>query len=643
MHVYLSLWQRISARMNNSINFYDEFSGRLLADYVYGNRRVEAAIIHALNWIPHSAKRILDVGCGIGWSTWEIKRHHPQAFVLGMDISDKMVRIAKTLFDAPNLAFSAHDITQWSVLLSPPYNAIVMLDVYEHIPKELRKVVHDILSRSLLPGGVIILTFPSSSHQQFLRKYQPSGLQPVDEDVKEEDIIKLASHIDGHIVYYKYVSIWRPNDYVHTVIQQKSQLAHNINNKKENRPQNPNLEPKRLRSDRVNSRLKARVTPEGVIIPDREGPVVCIISPNRGAYSETFIRAHIERLPAKIRVIYGWWRTEDDRPLLPPHIFHRAMRYALRKFLHLPPEFFQTNAIKRFFKANGVDAVLAEYGPTGVAVMDACVKAGVPLIVHFHGFDAYDCKTIEKYISAYRQMFNVSSSIIAVSRDMEKELLKLGAPREKLFYNPCGVDTSLFSGADPAKAPPLFVAVGRFVDKKAPHLTLLAFKRLLEQVPDARMIMIGDGELWEACKQLAQALRINHAIEFPGPRPHTYISATMRTARAFVQHSMRTSYGDSEGTPVAVLEAGATGLPVISTRHGGIKDVVIDGETGFLVDEGDVESMAEKMLLLARDPDLAGQLGKKARERICTEFSMEKSIANLWRIIETAIRKRCRP
>jgi glycosyltransferase involved in cell wall biosynthesis len=290
-----------------------------------------------------------------------------------------------------------------------------------------------------------------------------------------------------------------------------------------------------------------------------------------------------------------------------------------------------------------VEAVIAEYGPNGVAVMDVCKEAGVPLIVHFHGYDAYVRPVLEKEGKRYPELFQNSSAIIAVSRDMENQLLRLGVPREKLQYNPYGVDISLFQKVDPAHAPPLFVAVGRFVDKKAPYLTLLAFKKVVESVPEARLILIGDGPLWEACKQLAQALGIFEMVQFPGVLPHVEVAATMQKARAFVQHSIVPSHGDSEGTPVAVIEAGATGLPVVATRHAGIPDVVIDGETGLLVDEGDVNGMAECMIRMAKNPDLAAKLGRAARKRICDEFSMEKSISNLWSIVESSIQEDRKP
>jgi glycosyltransferase involved in cell wall biosynthesis len=222
---------------------------------------------------------------------------------------------------------------------------------------------------------------------------------------------------------------------------------------------------------------------------------------------------------------------------------------------------------------------------------------------------------------------------------MEQQLAHLGAPPEKIVYSPYGVDTALFAQTDPAANPPLFMSVGRFVDKKAPQLTLLAFRQVVQQCPEARLVMVGDGMLWEACKTMVQSWELAESISFPGPLSHAEVAATMQRARAFVQHSVRTSYGDSEGTPVAVLEAGASGLPLVSTRHAGIKDVGIEGETGFLVDEGDIEGMAAHMLTLAQDADLAGRMGRRAREHVAANFSMEQHIARLAGVLESAAQR----
>jgi glycosyltransferase involved in cell wall biosynthesis/protein-L-isoaspartate O-methyltransferase len=611
-----------------------------MADYVHGNPRVEAAIMHALQWIPADAERILDVGCGIGWSTWEIKRHCPEAEVIGIELSPKMTAIARLLFQTPQLSYLTHDIISGGDISGHIFDSIVMLDVYEHIPKELRNDLHRELNKFLASDGQVVLTCPSSLHQQFLREHQPDGLQPVDENVTLEDISKLAHDIKGEVVYFNHNAVWHSNDYIHAVIKRNLEFTHTDQSKER---RSIALESQRDRVHRLHSCLDIKVRREGVISPAQERPVVCIITPNENIYSETFIRAHIEQLPAKVKVISGGWYSsfkDDGRPLLP-----FPLSPAVRVMLAFPhifpslPKVITNFALKRFLSKHRVDVVLAEYGPTGAAVMDACVQAGVPLVVHFHGYDAYQKPILEEVGSAYRRMFSVASAIVVVSHEMKQQLHSLGAPEEKVFYNVCGVNSALFSGGNPANARPVCIAVGRFVDKKTPHLTILAFKEVVGKCPDARLIMVGDGPLLDSSKQLARALGIAEAVEFSGVRPHAEVAAMLRQARMLVQHSVRAADGDSEGTPVVVLEAGATGLPVIATDHAGIRDVVVDGQTGFLVKEGDVGGMAECMIRLVEEPALANRLGKAARERICSEFTMQKSIANLWRIITASIQE----
>ena len=368
--------------------------------------------------------------------------------------------------------------------------------------------------------------------------------------------------------------------------------------------------------------------------------VVCVVSPRQDAYSETFIRAHRELLPAKVKNLYAkdYQNFSDDNgPLIQAELIGRLRRSLLRRSLHLDPHYFQQRALQRFLARNKVEAVLAEFGPTATLVMDACKNLRIPLVAHFHGFDAYRRRTLESYGTRYNVLFKQAAAIVAVSRDMKTQLQELGAPADKVHYNSCGVEPSVFKGADPLESGPTFLAVGRFVNKKAPHLTLLAFKTTIEKVPQARLIMIGDGPLYEACYQMVRSLGLSDAVELWGPRPQAEVAAAMQKTRAFVQHSVRTQDGDSEGTPVAVLEAAASGLPVVATRHAGIKDAVIDTKTGLLVNEGDVSGMAEHMTRLAKDPGLANALGKAGREWIRTEYSMDKSINTLWTIIEASI------
>lgn len=299
----------------------------------------------------------------------------------------------------------------------------------------------------------------------------------------------------------------------------------------------------------------------------------------------------------------------------------------------------QNLLISRYLKKMRVDGVLAEYGHTGASVMDACRLAHKPLFVHFHGFDASKREHLQLYRDRYTRMFFYASGIVAVSEAMYRKLIEIGAPEDRLYVNPYGVDPGRFGGASPENAPPVFVAVGRFVEKKAPHLTIFAFSRVVAKIPDARLKMAGDGILLGPARRLAEALGIADKVDFLGPQPSAEVSRLMKEARAFVQHSLVAETGDSEGTPVAVIEAQMTGLPVVATYHAGIPDVVVHGETGFLVPEGDADEMGDRMLELILDPALAGKMGSAGRQRALAHFTLDRHLGALARMIEDGIGK----
>jgi colanic acid/amylovoran biosynthesis glycosyltransferase len=364
---------------------------------------------------------------------------------------------------------------------------------------------------------------------------------------------------------------------------------------------------------------------------------VCVVRNGPLNYSETFIRQHVRDLPAETALLDAWppwaglgsvWQTA-----LPGRAFNRAQRL-------LTPEAYGrriTSAYVEHFRRLRTEAVLAEFGPTGVGVLDACRHLGLPLVVHFHGYDASTRRELARYAAGYSLMFRQAAALVVVSHEMRRRLSAMGAPPERVHYNPCGVDCEQFGGAEPAHSPPLVLTAARFVEKKAPHLTLEAFAGALRRHPEARLRMIGDGPLLGKCRRLAARLNVQHAVTFLGRQPHQVVAEEMKRARLFAQHSVEAASGDVEGTPVAVLEAGATGLPVVSTRHGGIPDVVRDGETGLLVEEGDVAGMTREMLRLLRDPAHASALGEAARRHVREHYSTERSIGRLWAIIEGSL------
>jgi colanic acid/amylovoran biosynthesis glycosyltransferase len=363
---------------------------------------------------------------------------------------------------------------------------------------------------------------------------------------------------------------------------------------------------------------------------------ICIAYPQQNVPSETFIRAHVDKLPGeKLILTDGYFPTRvAGKPLLPGLLgfVHRHQRYLFEPFSSYATKI-PVLALARFLKRRKIDVVLAEYGVTASEITEACERAGVPLVAHFHGFDAYQHHVL-KVRGNYRDMFKYSSALISVSLRMCEQLKLLGAPESKIFYVPYGIDLKVFEQTNPALIPPIFLAVGRFVDKKAPYLTVLAFGEALQKCPNIRLIMAGDGPLLESSKQLARSIGISDAIEFLGVVEHTRVAELMKRSRVFVQHSITPSHGDSEGTPVALLEAAASGLPVISTDHAGIPEAVLNGRTGLLVREGDISGMACHMTTLAQDPLRAQELGNRAREHVSHNYASERCIFRLSAILQ---------
>lgn len=375
---------------------------------------------------------------------------------------------------------------------------------------------------------------------------------------------------------------------------------------------------------------------------------ICIVTPSPPGLSETFIRAHHERLPHEmihlhgtihdythgdknLRDVYEWKNGSDEAKWL--NILPRFIEFRLRRrYFPSPSDIDLTTA---FLREKKIDVVLAEYGTTAAQIMPACQRAKVPLVVHFHGFDASRYDTLQIYADSYREMFQYASTVISVSEAMSLALVRLGCPREKIEKNPYGPLPDFFE-IKPDYHSNILLAVGRHTAKKAPYLTLDAFRRAHEIRPELRLRFIGTGELMEVSQRLVAAWGLQDCVELMGAADPECVVESMTNAFAFVQHSVRANNGDAEGTPVAILEASAAGLPVISTAHAGIPEVVVHGETGFIVEPGDVQGMTNRIVELACNRDLVQSLGQSARSRTREYFAMERHIAQLDNILRFA-------
>lgn len=366
---------------------------------------------------------------------------------------------------------------------------------------------------------------------------------------------------------------------------------------------------------------------------------ICLIHPNPGPVCETFIQAQATHLPGIVSVLHGGHMPlyDGDGATLHPDLPQDA------PLLFSPDGIPATEEQKRavqnmveYFAANSIDVVLAEYGPTGVAMLKPCELARVPLVTHFHGFDAAFRPVLMKYERGYKRLFKQAAAIIAVSKVMEQDLLRLGASASRLEINPYGVNAAMFANAKPEWSKPHFLAVGRFVDKKSPATVVRAFIQVARGVSGTTLSMIGDGPLREKCIKIAAEHGVSDRVTFPGSLSHAEVADAMRHARCFVQHSVTPESGDKEGTPNSVIEASASGLPVVSTRHAGIPEAVIHGETGLLCDEGDEAAMVQNMLAMAKNPELAGECGRAGRKHIMANYEAKKQLNRLLSILAAA-------
>lgn len=363
---------------------------------------------------------------------------------------------------------------------------------------------------------------------------------------------------------------------------------------------------------------------------------LAIAAQSSSVATETFIRMQYERLPCAMRV-HGApvaSGTHPGGPIAPlgslRGLLETAYEVGVRRTKWDGP---QSRELTRRLRAAHIDTLLANFGTYAVVLMPICAALGIRLVAHFHGTDAHTETTVAQFRDRYRSLGEQAHRIVVVSDLMKQALVDIGMPPDRIRVIRYGVDTTRFRPKTTWPATPVLLGVGRFVDKKAPYLTLLAFSRVHAALPSARLVLAGDGPLLEATRNLCHALRLDRSVDFPGPLSHDAVAARMAEATAFVQHSLRPEFGpargDCEGTPVAVLEAMASGLPVVATRHAGIGEVIEDGVTGLLVAERDVDGMADAMLSLCHDPERTMRIGQAARDVAVTRYRAETYIDGL--------------
>ena len=363
---------------------------------------------------------------------------------------------------------------------------------------------------------------------------------------------------------------------------------------------------------------------------------LAIVSPGLNAYSETFIQAHRKLKADKVYFFYSGSIPEyvDGIPETLLIKLFRAF-FKLYEFL-IGKKGVGRSALFRFYlKKLKINFVLAEYGTTGAEIAPELAKMKIPFIVHFHGYDASMHSVLEEYRSKYQYMFEKAASIVVVSQVMQKRILSLGATEEKVCLNPYGASPG-FLKLSPKFDNQRFLFVGRLVDKKAPYYLIMSFVDVVKKFPDAKLDVIGDGPLMNTCKNLLSYYDLEEVVTLHGRKTHEEVMSFFENSFAFVQHSVTGLSGDMEGLPNSVLEASASALPVVSTIHAGIPDLIENGASGYLVEEHDIKGMSKKMIALLSNTEKAINMGRKGREKLIEGFTQERHLNVLEGLIRQA-------
>jgi colanic acid/amylovoran biosynthesis glycosyltransferase len=289
------------------------------------------------------------------------------------------------------------------------------------------------------------------------------------------------------------------------------------------------------------------------------------------------------------------------------------------------------------------NVIHCHFGPAGrvVAHLKKLGLIKVPMTTVFHGYD------ITQYTDGrpdiYRELFEQADLLLPISDLWRRRLIDLGAPAEKITTIRLGVDCDAFDyrlRTIPAGQSTRFITIGRMTEKKGHRFTIQAFSQLVSRRPDLDLSLdiVGNGPLFDEMRSLAEASGHSDRIQFHGGLPHQEIKRLLDEAHIFVLPSVTAADGDMEGIPVSIMEAMAMGLPVVSTRHSGIPELVVDGNSGRLVDEKDVPALSSAMEELASSPDLVGTMGSQGRmiiEQGYNERSQARSLKQSLQQLQT--------
>lgn len=300
----------------------------------------------------------------------------------------------------------------------------------------------------------------------------------------------------------------------------------------------------------------------------------------------------------------------------------------------------RSGALAHLLSSPSVGVVHAHFGCDGIFVAEEARRAGVPLVVTFHGYDVNRLpnhpSTGARYRAQLAELFASAAVLVATSDFIAAKLLALGAPEHKVRRLYVGIPVPQPFAAPPPARRVLFV--GRLIDVKGPEDLLAAVAALPPHLRDVPVRVYGDGGLREELEQRAGALGVR--AEFLGHRPPAEVAADMARGGVFCAPSRRTASGDEEGFGMVFAEAAAAGLAVVSCRTGGVPEAVDDGVSGLLVPERDPAALSAALGQLLDDPERARRMGAAGRARVEALFDVRRQTQRLEEVYDELARPR---
>lgn len=272
------------------------------------------------------------------------------------------------------------------------------------------------------------------------------------------------------------------------------------------------------------------------------------------------------------------------------------------------------------------DVVHAHFGPIGLrSLILKKLDLPVKLITTLYGYDLATYVR-QRGTDVYQDLFRRGDLFIYISEAGKEKMLALGGDDKKMVKIPMGIRTSEIPFRERQPVPSetfRLLSVGRLVEMKGREYAIRAAASLMKRY-SIRYDILGDGPLRRELQDLIETLKVSDTIKLWGWVDTDKRNEMYENAHVFIHPSVTSSDGNQEGQGVVLLEAQAYGIPVVATRHGAFPDSVIDGKTGFLVPEKDVEKLASAIEYLFNHSEQWPEIGRQGRTFVETAFEAEK-------------------